>query len=118
MAAALAFTVGCGRSAFAQAKLAIESQIQHWSEWWLIEVGRHPLPVPQLLSIGSRFPAAEADLVKLEPNDGPLSVIAAFKVVDPNISEGKWHLGLLTTEALIPPPNNQPVYAVARSGPS
>jgi hypothetical protein len=82
------------------------------------EAWRRTLPVPQLLYIDSRFPEAEADLIKLEPKDGPLNVIATFKVVDDHISERVWDLGLLTTEAFIPPPNNQPIYAVARREPS
>lgn len=80
------------------------------------EIERQCYPKPHMLAY-YRFP--ERDLLGPEPADGPLKVMAVFKVADAYNQEllMMWGLGLLNTEACIPPSKTQPVYMGAYRSP-
>lgn len=117
LTAAFALIAGCGRFALAEASPSVsEQQMQHWSDWWLNEIERQYYPRPKWIPY-YRF--EHIGPMELAPTDGPIKVMATFKVHDAYVPELliMWHLGLLNTEAFIPPSKTPPVYIRAQKGP-
>ncbi len=110
MTASLAFIAGFGRLALAAPAPPVdENQMQGWSNWWMNEIERQYHSKPRWVA-DYRIP--ETSPMELASTDGPIKVMATFKVndaYDPDLLI-MWHLGLLNTEAFIPPSKTPPVY--------